>query len=419
MMTPLKNVETGCLRAVAMHQISPVAPLPVVLGGGRKLHVAGLIATCCPPHPAHVLSCGRGVEALLLAMLDGHHALSQVGRRLEERGRFPLLQPGLNRTALQADRLGQSLEALVAAHRNGVFGALALNALAVSALATPWRHQDPTTLTLSGASAEQARPAQAPVPPRPASGPSQDGPEDRQQVRLRLGGSRDGLPLRLGVRDGQTRDSPETPVALEEWVALGRDGVRGLVAARKASGQRTRGWCREQRVGLLTLVPRPGAVRQEVATWGQQQGALPLWLAKPGRTRQEPPRRWHGHSVTRPVAVAYADGRLAVEAIRFLVVHSSQLAQQAASAATAAHTQEAHRSAEPLQRVAARWLAWAADAEAASPDEAGRGPGRRGRTPRLWRSHTRHDRVEAVTSPTKRLRRGRPSKAEASQGEGR
>ena len=410
MMTPLKNVETGCLRAVAMHQISPVAPLPVVLGGGRKLHVAGLIATCCPPHPAHVLSCGRGVEALRLAMRDGPHALSKVGRRLEERGRFPLRQPGLNRTALQADRLGPSREALGAAHRNGVFGALALNALAVSALATPWRHQDPTTLTLSGASAEKARPAQAPVPPRPASGPSQDGPEDRQQVRLRLGGSRDGLPLRLGVRDGQTRDSPETPVALEECVALGRDGVRGLVAARKASGQRTRGLCREQRVGLLTLVPRPGAVRQD---------ALPLWLAKPGRTRQEPPRRWHGHSGTRPVAVAYADGRLAVEAIRFLVVHSSQLAQQAASAATAAHTQEAHRSAEPLQRVAARWLAWAADAEAASPDEAGRGPGRRGRTPRLWRSHTRHDRVEAVTSPTKRLRRGRPSKAAASQGEGR
>src|SRR5438874_6590487 len=166
--------------AVAMQQISPVAPLPLVLGVIRKLNVAALIDTFCPPHPAHVLSCGRGVEALLLAMLDGHHALSKVGRRLEERGRFPLLQPGLNRTSLQDDRLGPSLEALVAAHGNGVFGALALNALAVSALATPWRHQDPTTLTLSGASAEKARPAQAPVPPRPASGPRQDGPEDRQ-----------------------------------------------------------------------------------------------------------------------------------------------------------------------------------------------------------------------------------------------
>ena len=61
--------------AVAIHQISPVAHLPLVLGVVRKLNVAALIDTLCPPHPAHVLSCGRGVEALLLAILDGHHAL--------------------------------------------------------------------------------------------------------------------------------------------------------------------------------------------------------------------------------------------------------------------------------------------------------------------------------------------------------
>jgi hypothetical protein len=57
--------------AVAIQQISPVAHLPLVLGVVRKLNVAALIDTFCPPHPAHVLSCGRGVEALLLAMLDG------------------------------------------------------------------------------------------------------------------------------------------------------------------------------------------------------------------------------------------------------------------------------------------------------------------------------------------------------------
>jgi hypothetical protein len=61
--------------AVTMHQISPVAHLPLVLGVVRKLNSATLIDTFCPPHPAHVLSCGRGVEALLLALLDGHHAL--------------------------------------------------------------------------------------------------------------------------------------------------------------------------------------------------------------------------------------------------------------------------------------------------------------------------------------------------------
>jgi len=117
--------------AMTMQQISPVAHLPLVLGVRRKLNVAALIDTFCPPHPAHVLSCGRGVEALLLAILDGPHALYKVGARLEERGMFPLLQPGLTRASLHDDRLGQILEALCAAQLNRVFGALALNALEV------------------------------------------------------------------------------------------------------------------------------------------------------------------------------------------------------------------------------------------------------------------------------------------------
>ena len=34
-----------------------------------------MIDRLLPPHPAHVLSSGRGVEALGRAILDGHHAL--------------------------------------------------------------------------------------------------------------------------------------------------------------------------------------------------------------------------------------------------------------------------------------------------------------------------------------------------------
>jgi transposase len=401
--------------AVAIHQISSVAHLPLVLGVIRKLNVAALIDTFCPPHPAHVLSCGRGVEALLLAILDGHHALYKVGARLEDRGMLPLLQPGLNRTSLHDYRLGQILDALFAANLNRVFGAIALNALEVYALSTPWLHQDTTTITLYGAYEAEARPVKGPVPPRPAYGHSKDGHDDLKQVLLSLGVSSDGLPLRMGVRDGNTSDSTETPVAIEECVALGLDGVRGIVADSKAYCKRTLGLCLEKQVGLITLVPRTCAVRQELEMWGQQQGALPLLLEKPGRTRQEPPRRWHGQSVTRPVEVEYADGRLAVEELRFLVVHSSQLAQQAAVAYTAAQTKEAERIAEHIQRVEARWFACAADAEAAITDYEGRGQGRRGRKPRLWRYHALHYRVEAVTSPKKRLRRGRPPKAEASQ----
>jgi hypothetical protein len=61
--------------AVVIHQSRPVAHLPLVLGVVRKLTVAALLDPFCPPHPAHVLACGRGVEALLLAIRDGHHAL--------------------------------------------------------------------------------------------------------------------------------------------------------------------------------------------------------------------------------------------------------------------------------------------------------------------------------------------------------
>ena len=137
--------------AVTMQHIRPVAHWPLVLGVVCKLNIAALIETCCPPHPAHVLSCGRGVEALLLALLDGHHALSKVGARVEERGMLPLLQDGLRRASLHDDRLGQMLEARCAAPRNRVFGAIALNALEVYALSPPWLHQETTTITLYGA----------------------------------------------------------------------------------------------------------------------------------------------------------------------------------------------------------------------------------------------------------------------------
>jgi transposase len=400
---------------VAIQQISPVAHLPLVLGVVRKLNVAALIDTFCPPHPAHVLSCGRGVEALLLAILDGHHALYKVGARLEERGMLPLLQPGLQRASLHDYRLGQILDALFAAQLNRVFGAIALNALEVYALSTPWLHQDTTTITLYGAYEEEAHIGKGPIPPRPAYGHSKDGHDDLKQVLLSLGVSSDGLPLRLGVRDGNTSDSTETPIAIEECVALGLDGMRGIVADSKAYCKRTLGLCLEQRVGLITLVPRTCAVRQDVEAWGQQHDALPLLLEKPGRTRQEPPRRWHGQSVVRRVPVEYADGRLDVAEIRFLVVHSSQLAHQAAVAYAAAQAKEAERVTEHVQHVEAQWFACAADAESAIAEYEGRGQGRRGRTPRPWRYHVLHYRVEAVSVPRKRMRRGRPPKAEAPQ----
>lgn len=85
--------------AVAMRRLAPVAHLPWGWGVGRQREVAPLLATLIPPPPAPVLSSGRGVEALVLAILAGPPALYKVGRRWDERGLFPVLPPGLEAPA--------------------------------------------------------------------------------------------------------------------------------------------------------------------------------------------------------------------------------------------------------------------------------------------------------------------------------
>jgi hypothetical protein len=236
--------------AAALHPSSPVAHGPLVLGGVRTRTGAAGIETCCPPHPAPVLSCGRGVAALLLAIRAGQQVLSQEGgRRVENRGHLPWLQAGLRRASRHAARRGQRLAALLAAHRHRVCGAIALKAREVSAIATPWRPQETTTIPLYGAYAEAGRPGEGVGPPRSAYGPSKEGRDTLQQGLLRLGVSREGLPLRMGLHDGHTSDRPEPPVAIEACWARGLDGGRGLVADRPASGQRTPGLWLVQRGG--------------------------------------------------------------------------------------------------------------------------------------------------------------------------
>jgi transposase len=400
--------DRRCIMAIAVQQIRPIAHLPLVLGVLRHLEIATVIDRLVPLHPAHVVSCGRGVEALVLAILDGDHALYKVGTRLEERGMLSLLQPGLTRASLNDYRLGHILDALFAANLNTVFGAIALKALEVYALPTPWLHQDTTTIALYGIYEDEPK---ADGAPRPAYGHSKDGRADLKQVLLSLGVSGDGgIPLRVGLRDGNCSDSVETPRAIEECLALGLDGVRGIVADSKAYSRRTLGLCLEHGIGLVTLVPRTCAIRQELEAWGCQHPPLPLLAEKPGRTRDEAPRRWRGQSVRRQVEVEYSDGRVAQEEVRFVVVHSSQLAQQQTQTYAAAQGKEAEAVADHVRQVHARWFACLPDAEAAIAEYEDRAPERRGRRSHPWRYHTVRYHLVAATRRTRRARRGRPAK---------
>ena len=400
---------------VSIRRLAPVAHLPLVLGVLRKLEVARLIDEMIPPNPTHVVSCGRGVEALVLAILDGHHALYKVGQRLDERGMLALLQPALQATSLHDTRLGQILDALFKANLNQVFSPIALKSLETYGVSTPWLHQDTTTISLYGAYDRVAPDSAA---PRPAYGHNKDGRGDLKQVLLSLGVSGDsGLPVRMGLCDGNMSDSVDVRQAIEESLALGLGGVKGIVADSKAYSGRTLGLCLEQEMGLVTLVPRTCTIRHEVEAWGQQQSSLPLLVEKPARRQKDTPRQWYGRSVIREVEVEYADGRLALTPIRFVAVYSNQLAQRHAHAYDKAQSREAQALAQHIAQVEGRRFACEADALSAIAEAEGRGAGRRGRRARRWRYHNVHYGTGSKWQRKKRTGRGRPRKDELVQEE--
>jgi hypothetical protein len=98
--------------------------------------------------------------------------------------------------------------------------------------------------------------------------------------------------------------------------------------------------------------------------------------------------------------------------LRFVVVHSSQLAHQQTQTYASGQGKEAEVVADHVKRVQAQWFACLPDAEAAIAAYEGRGPGQRGRRPRPWRYHMVRYRIVAESRPTRRPRRGRPAKTE-------
>ena len=114
--------------------------------------------------------------------------------------------------------------------------------------------------------------------------------------------------------------------------------------------------------------------------------------------------------MTRQGEVEDSDGRVALEARRFVVVPSRQLAHQQTQTSASGQGKEAEAVADHVKRVQAQWFACLPDAEAAMAASEGHRPGPRGRRPRPWRYHAVRYRIVAATRRTRRARRGRPAK---------
>ena len=107
--------ERRCRRALAVQQSEPGAPVPLVLGVGRRLEGAPVLDGRRPPHPAPVVASGRGVAAVGRARREGEPGRSTGGHRRAARGLSALRQPEGPRAALPDARGGPSRAARCAA----------------------------------------------------------------------------------------------------------------------------------------------------------------------------------------------------------------------------------------------------------------------------------------------------------------
>jgi transposase len=156
------------------------------------------------------------VTNLLLARQPLYAIAAWTGRRVPE---HLGLQPGQGEL-LNDDRFGRALDHLQRADRASLLTALVLQAVRAFAIELTELHQDTTTVTFSGAYADQAPAEDENRPPRITFGYNKDHRPDLKQLLYSITITADGaVPVHCKTYDGNTTDDQ---VHCETWDFLRR-----------------------------------------------------------------------------------------------------------------------------------------------------------------------------------------------------
>jgi hypothetical protein len=125
--------------------------LPLVGAMLRELAVKELLDAFIPPHERNEVTVGECVEALVLTMLTGEHALSRVPETLAGYDLEGIFQRPMDAAPFHANRLGRALEALWTAGLDRLYGTVIRQAIHRYALDLARLHTAATSLKLYGA----------------------------------------------------------------------------------------------------------------------------------------------------------------------------------------------------------------------------------------------------------------------------
>ncbi len=125
--------------------------LPLVGAMRRELAVKDTLDALIPPHERHAVTVGECIEALVLTILTGEHALSRVADTLAGYDLEVIFQRPIDTAHFHDNRLGRALDALWTAGLDRVYGALISQAIRHYGLELTRLHTDATSLKVYGA----------------------------------------------------------------------------------------------------------------------------------------------------------------------------------------------------------------------------------------------------------------------------
>jgi transposase len=233
--------------------IKRVDHLPLVGAMLRELAVKDTLDTLLVPHERTVVTVGACIEALVLTILTGEHALSRVAETLAGYDLEVIFQRPLEASHFHDNRLGRALEALWSAGLDRLYGAVLRQAIRHYALELTRLHTDTTSLKVYGAYERDADEEG----PWITFGYSRDHRPDLKQLLFGLTVTADGVPVWGHVTDGNCSDSPAhrfhiTPLRQH----LPDMGEPLLVADSKFFAGETMALAAAHRFRFVTLVPQ-------------------------------------------------------------------------------------------------------------------------------------------------------------------
>jgi transposase len=335
--------------------------LPLVGALLRDLAVQAAIDALLPPHKRNAVTVGGCVEALIRTILTGEHALSRVTDTLAGYDWEVICQRPINATHFHDNRLGRALDALWAAGRDRVYGAVLSRAIQQYALELGRLHTEATSLQVYGAY-EREEGAEG---PHITFGYSRAHRPDLKQLLFGLTVTAEGVPVWGHITDGNRSDSLEHRFHITQLRQhLPELGTPLLVADSKFFAGETRAWAVEHQLRFVTLVSQTVGLRQELVD-APTLAVLPLWWEQPGR-RRAVTELYRGISVRRAYCWKRETGEMQELPLRFLVVESTQLAKATAPRLAAAQQPEQTTLVRLQKQWQRRTFACAADAQQAA-----------------------------------------------------